>query len=212
MSFLNRLKKVEQLGESEPEFVARRRVIARELREQRENLAEERARIESLNQRLERLTLEIDVIRQDLEVAVANKNRVLTACAIGNLNEADLAPARDRVALLKTREQELSELIDAVHGQYTEATSDYPQSKETKLTNNLPRTARAFWGSVYDELRHVQSNEEHFSICLQRYWAAYQGSARGNLQSMCLELLGGDPSLARAEEIRREMEHEFMND
>lgn len=208
MSFLNRSEKVKQFGQSKNEFAAQRKVIARELRTLREKLSAERARIDSLNQRLERLTIEIDVTRQDLESAVANKNRALAAYAIGNLSEADLAPARDRVSLLQKREQEISELIDAVRGQCAEATSDYPQSKQMTIVNDIQHTTRVFWGAVYDELR--QSGEE--SLRLQRYWAAYAGSARGNIQSMYIELLGGDPSLAGSEEIRREMEKEFIND
>ena len=212
MGFLNRLKKVDQPGELEIEYVERRRRIAQEVRTMREQLAAERTRIESLSQRQERLTHELDAVQQDLQVAVADKNRALAAYAIGTLTEADIAPARDRVALLQNRDRELSELSDAVYKQYAEATREYPQSKEIQLTNNLQHTTRVFWGSVYDELRHMPSVAEDFRTCLHRYWAAYQGSARGNLHSMCLELFAGDPSPAGAEEVRREMEHELLHD
>ena len=177
----------------------------------REQLAAERTRVESLSQRQERLTQELDAIRQDVEVAVANKNRELAAYAIGNLSETDIAPARDRVALLQNRERELSELNNAVYKQYAEATREYPQSKEIQLTNNLQHTERVFWGAICDQLRHMPSVEEDFRISLHQYWAAYQASGRGNLNLMCQELLI-DTSPARAEEVRREMEPQFIND
>ena len=211
MVFLNRLKKVDQPGELEIEYVERRRRIAQEVRTMREQLAAERTRIESLSQRQERLTHELDAVQQDLQVAVADKNRALAAYAIGTLTEADLAPARDRVALLQNRERELSELSDAVYRQHAEATREYPQSKQIQLTNNLQHTERVFWGAICDQLRHMPSVEEDFRISLHQYWAAYQASGRGNLNLMCQELLI-DTSPARAEQIRREMEPQFIND
>lgn len=193
-----------------PEREARLKAAA-DLRETRRSLAMEVERIQAIGQRETELSATISRLEQEETHARQAKAATLVAFAAGEVAETAVTAATARARELTAKLADAKEMHEAVVNELLKAEAEWPPSKLKTLKDNLVTSERVFWSAVFAEIS-VAEAPAGVQEWVRRCWAAYCVAGSGGFQAMFAKLLPTEIGMQEGENIRREVETEFLSD
>ena len=193
-----------------PEREARLKAAA-DLREATKSLEMEAARIEAISQRAAELSAAISQLEEEEAHARQAKAATLVAFAACEVAENAVTTANARAREVTAKLADTKEMHQAVVNELLRAEADWPPSKLKTLRGSEATMKRVFWSALAQEIA-VTEAPAGVQEWIRRCWAVYHVCGHGGLQGMFAQLFPREFSLQEMEDLRRELEREFLSE